>query len=69
MGSISLAKGLLISKKQAIELCVSRFCGSNDEENLKLPAVKDRLNQRNWGITGIIFLVMGLVLQLMSLSY
>jgi len=66
LGSVSLAGGLFITKKEAIELGVSRFSGNIDKENLKLPAVKDRLKQRKYGIIGAILLFIGLVLQLLG---
>lgn len=67
LGSLSFARGLFITKKQAIKLGVSRFCGETDEENLKLPAVADRLNQRRWGIIGMIFISFGLIFELISI--
>lgn len=45
LGSLSLARGLFISRKQALNLGVGRWSGSTDEENFKLPQVQDRLIQ------------------------
>lgn len=63
LGSLSLAGGLFISKKEALDLGVSRWAGETEEENLKLPQVKDRLKQRTWGIIGAILLIIGFALQ------
>lgn len=64
LGSLSLARGLFISKKEALELGISRWAGETDEENLKLPQVRDRLKQKKWGKIGAILLSIGLVFQL-----
>ncbi len=63
LGSLAFAKGLFISKKEAIRIGVSRYSSSKDEENLKLPQVQDRLTQRKWGIIGALFITVGFVLQ------
>lgn len=65
-GAFFLAYGLIISKKKAIELGVSRFCGDKDEENLKLPQVQDRLKQSYNAIIGLILLGIGFVLQIVG---
>lgn len=64
IGSLYFARGLFISNKEALRLGVSRWSGDNDEENLRLPQVKDRLNQRNWAIAGGVISIGGFVLQL-----
>lgn len=65
LGSISIATGLFITKKQALELGKAKYSGRTDEENLKLPAVKDRLKQRKYAIIGVMLLIIGLLLQLL----
>lgn len=67
LGSLAFARGLFISQKEALVLGVSRFASSNDEENLKLPQVQDRLTQRKWGVIGALLVTIGFVLQLTSL--
>ncbi len=67
IGGLAFGKGLFISKKQAIELGVSRWGGDTDVENLKLPAVKDRLEQRKWGTIGVIFSLIAFILQVIGL--
>ena len=63
-GAIFLSYGLIISKKDAIDLGLSRICGESDEDNFKLPAVQDRVKQSRNAKIGVIFLVMGFLFQL-----
>ena len=65
IGAGILAYVLIISKKSAIELGVSRW-GGTDEENLKLPKVKDRLKQSRNAVIGLIFLSTGFILQIVA---
>lgn len=67
VGSIVLIRGFFITKKEAIRLGVSRLCSKKDEENLKLPAVRDRLKQRTYGVVGAIFLAIGFIFQFLSI--
>lgn len=66
IGASILAYGLIISKKSAIELGVSRWGGDTDEENLKLPKVRDRLKQSKNAVIGLIFLATGFILQIVA---
>jgi hypothetical protein len=59
LGSLSLARGLFISKYEATQLGMSRWGAETDKENLQLPAVRDRLRQRKWGSIGAILLLIG----------
>lgn len=63
IGTIIIAWGLLISKERALELGVARWCGETDEENIKLPAVNDRLKQRKYALIGLGFLLAGLLFE------
>lgn len=66
LGSLSLVRGLFISRRKALELGLPRWAGATDEENLKLPQVQDRLKQKKWGIIGAILLFTGFTLQLLG---
>ncbi len=66
IGAIFLAYGLVISKKEAIKLGVSRFCSNKDEDNLRLPGVQDRLKQSRNAIIGLVFLAVGFILQIVG---
>jgi hypothetical protein len=67
-GGLAMARGLFISKKDALRLGVTRWAGETEEENLKLPAVQDRLTQRWWGSVGALLVVAGAALQLWALA-
>jgi hypothetical protein len=45
---------VLTSKERAIEVGITRLAGDTDDENLRLPAVRDRLNQSRRAAIGVI---------------
>ena len=45
VGALILASGLIIGRERALELGVPRYASDNEEENLRLPQVRDRLIQ------------------------
>jgi hypothetical protein len=61
VGAAVLATGLFISEERAIKLGVTRIAGDTDDENLKLPAVRDRLNQSRRAVVGLSVLALGLL--------
>lgn len=62
-----MAKATIVSKKEAIDLGVSRIVGDTDEENLKLPNVKFFLRQSQFAKIGIILVIIGIVIQALLL--
>jgi hypothetical protein len=66
LGSLALARGLLISRAEAIRLGSSYWSGGTDEDRLKLPPVADRVRQSNYAIAGIILLLLGSCLQIVG---
>ena len=62
-GAALIAYDLIIPKKKAVELGVSRVAGDTDEENLKLPQVKDRLKQSRNAKIAMLLLTVGFMLQ------
>lgn len=65
IGTVFLVYGLIISKRKAVELGVSRYSDTY-EGNLKLPAVIDRLKQSRNAMIGLLFLVSGFLLQIIG---
>jgi hypothetical protein len=63
-GAAVLAWGLLIDEDEALELGQARISGDTREENLELPAVRDRLRQSRNAKWGLAFLVLGFALQI-----
>ena len=66
IGVIIISCGLIVSRKKAIELGVSRWSGSTEEDKLRLPKVKDRVKQSRNVIIGLIFLAIGFILQIIA---
>jgi hypothetical protein len=61
VGAVILTKGLLIDKQRALELGLARLASESDEENLRLPQVRDRLTQSRNAAIGLVFLVCGFI--------
>lgn len=66
VGVFILSWGLLISKKEAIKLGIPRVGGMTDEENLKLPQVKDRLRMACNAKVGLALIALGFALQIVG---
>lgn len=64
LGAVFLTYGLVITKKEALKLGVTRWAGQTDEENLKLPQVQDRLRQSRNAVIGMVLLVLGFIFQI-----
>jgi hypothetical protein len=63
VGTIVVVSAVITSKERAIEAGVTRLAGETDDENLTLPAVRDRLNQSRRAAIGVSLLVGGFGLQ------
>ena len=66
LGAVVLTYGLVITKKDALKLGVTRWAGQTDEENLKLPQVQDRLRQSRNAVIGMVLLVLGFIFQIVG---
>lgn len=66
IGAIVVGLGMLISNKQALDIGVAKYASDKEEENMQLPAVKDKLKQRKLTIIGLVILFVGLILELAS---
>lgn len=67
VGAILLGSGYLVSTKKAVEDNVSRYAYDTDEENKKLPAIRNVLKQRQLTIAGLVILSLGLILEIVKL--
>jgi hypothetical protein len=66
VGAAVLAWGLFIGEDEALELGEARWSGDTREENLRLPAVRDRLRQSHRAKLGLLILAVGFVLQIVA---
>ena len=65
-GAILLANGLMISRKQALSIGVSRVADDSDEVNVGLPHVQNKLREARFARIGMILLVIGFLLQIVA---
>lgn len=65
-GAITLAYGLIISRKRALEVGLPRLAADSDEQNLCLPHVRDRLRESRFALIGIIAMIVGFLLQIIG---
>ena len=63
-GATVLAGGLILSKKQALRVGVSRVAESTDEANENLPHVRNKLRESRFALIGAILLIVGFLLQI-----
>lgn len=66
LGAIILALGLVVSRKQALNIGVSRVAEDRDDKNIHLPHVRDELRESRFALLGLIFLIIGFLLQLLA---
>jgi hypothetical protein len=57
---------LTTTKAEAVDVTVARFASEDPDEMAALPAAKDRLRQRTYGLIGLGLLIGGFVLQIIS---
>jgi hypothetical protein len=67
VGGVWLALGLIISEDEALKLGQAGFSGDTRDENLQLPAVRDRLKQSRRAKVAVLFLVAGFVVQIVAM--
>ena len=63
-GAIVLACGLVVSRKEALRIGVSRMAEDTDERSIKLPHVCHTLRQSRFALIGLILLSVGFLLQI-----
>lgn len=65
-GAISLAWGLILSRRQALQIGVSRFAEDNEEQNIALPQVRNELRESRFALSGAVLLMIGFLLQIIG---
>ena len=65
-GAVALACGLIISRKQALRVGVSRLAGETDQSNLKLPHVRHEKRESRCALLGMFLLILGFLLQIIA---
>ena len=66
LGALSVAYGLIIPKKQALKVGVSRMSEDSNDKNIKLPHVRDEIRESNFARIGVILLIVGFLLQIIG---
>jgi hypothetical protein len=65
-GVIVLAWGLIISRKQALNVGVSRFAEESDKKNVSLPNVQNEIRKSRFALIGVILLSIGFLFQIIG---
>jgi hypothetical protein len=65
-GTVVLACGLIITRKQTLKVGVSRLAEDTDESNINLPHVRHELRKSRLALIGVILLVVGFLLQIIG---
>jgi hypothetical protein len=65
-GVIILTLGLIVSRKQALKIGVSRIAEETDDKNICLPHVRDELRESRFALIGLILLIIGFLLQIIG---
>lgn len=65
-GAVILALGLIISRKQALKIGVSRIAEASDDKNLCLPHVRDERRESRFALIGCVLLTIGFLLQIIA---
>ena len=66
LGAILLAWGLIISRKHALKVGVSRYAEEDDDKNICLPQVRDELREARFARSGLLLLIIGFLLQIIG---
>jgi len=61
IGAVLIGHNDVMSKRKALDLGQSRWSGTSDEENLKLPAVRELLRRSRNSSAGLVFVIVGTI--------
>ena len=65
-GALILALGLIVSKRRALKIGVSRMAEDRDDQNRFLPHVRDEIRESRFALMGVILLIIGFLLQIVG---
>lgn len=65
-GAITLACGLIISRKQALKAGIPRMAEDTDDKNICLPQVRDEIRESRFALVGLVLLTTGFLLQIIG---
>lgn len=68
IGAVYTAANPAVTERAAIEIGVTRWAGSTDEENRELPLVRELLQQSRRARTGLLFIGAGFATQAVALA-
>jgi len=66
VGAITLAFGLIIPGKRAMQAGAPRMGAESEKENLLLPQLRDRMRESRHALIGIIIMAVGFLLQIIG---
>jgi hypothetical protein len=65
-GVIILGGGLIISRKHALKVGVSRFAEESDKKNISLPNVQNEIRKSRFALIGVTLLSIGFLFQIIG---
>lgn len=65
-GITILALGLIVSRKRAIKIGVSRMAEDSDNKNISLPKVQDEIRESRFALIGLALVIFGFLLQIIG---
>jgi len=66
LGAVVAAKAVIVTPDQALEIGQSRWSADTKEENLKLPAVRNLVEQSAAARNGLLLIALGTLLQIIG---
>lgn len=66
LGAVILSCGLILSRKRALKIGVSRIAEDGDDKNLCLPHVRDEMRESKFALIGAVLLTIGFLLQIVA---
>ena len=65
-GAVTLALGLIVSRGRALRAGLPLMASDRNEDNLRLPHVRDRMRVSRLALVGVVVMAVGFLLQLIG---